>query len=766
MENKINLQNLTDDIHHVLPHLSGTNPAGERLCLTNRYIEKGGKPFFGICGEFHFSRYQPDEWETELSKMKLGGVNIVPTYVIWNHHEEIKGHFDWRGHLDLRRFIKLCAKVGLYVILRIGPWDHGEARNGGFPDWLYGEPCLVRSSDPRYMHYVEILYKEIGRQVEGLFYQDGGPIIGVQLENEYCHAGASWEITTGTTNEWIPNGSYDGDKEKHFSHIAELKRLAIEAGMVAPLYTGTGWGGAEASLENVLPLWGGYAFWPWIFYDPSVKEHPLTPEYIYRDFRRPTYNFDPSYDANEVPYACCEMGGGMTVFYAYRFRLPYESVDAMTNIKIAGGCNFVGYYVYHGGSNPRGIKTPFLNETACPKISYDYQAVLGEFGQERPSYHRLRREHYFFTTWEETLCPMQTVLPEGAEEIEPSDLASVRYSVRTKDGAGFLFINNYQDHAECPAKKDMSFTLSLDGESIRVPAAGGIDLAGGESCILPFNMEIGGATLKYATAQPITHIEKDGRTTYFFFAPKGMAPEYAFKAGEVAARSEEELETETVGNLYLVRPAADKTTKLTLTTAAGEVDLYTLTPEDSLDFYVLDGAVLFTSAAISKSDLGLQLDSEENEVTLRTLKGFEPKDFTGEEKAGFISMTLSQQAREIPCRVHEFYQGKATISLDLAAMRELKDVLLTISYEGDIGYLFYENDLIADDYANGAPWETGLKHLTPPEDATELYLNITPIKKGAVVKSDSPMAARSAEADEEIVELKSITARPVYRFTL
>ena len=70
----------------------------------------------------------------------------------------------------------------------------------------------------------------------------------------------------------------------------------------------------------------------------------------------------------------------------------------MAEMKVAGGCNFVGYYVFHGGSNPKGKKTPFLNENATPKISYDYQAPIGEFGQIRESYKRLKRQHYFYET--------------------------------------------------------------------------------------------------------------------------------------------------------------------------------------------------------------------------------------------------------------------------------------------------------------------------------------------------------------------------------
>ena len=95
-----------------------------------------GKRWFPMMGEMHFSRYPRKYWEEELAKMKAGGIDIVSLYVIWIHHEEIQGEFDFTGDRCLRDFLEAVKKSGLKSILRIGPWAHGEARNGGFPDWL------------------------------------------------------------------------------------------------------------------------------------------------------------------------------------------------------------------------------------------------------------------------------------------------------------------------------------------------------------------------------------------------------------------------------------------------------------------------------------------------------------------------------------------------------------------------------------------------------------------------------------------------------
>lgn len=96
-----------------------------------------------------------------------------------------------------------------------------------------------------------------------------------------------------------------------------------------------------------------------------------------------------------MPYACCEMMGGMMCSYRYRFTVPGESVDALANIKLGSGCSMLGYYMYRGGTTPLGKHSPYLNEGQIPKRSYDYQAPVGEFGMRRASYYRLRNLNDF-----------------------------------------------------------------------------------------------------------------------------------------------------------------------------------------------------------------------------------------------------------------------------------------------------------------------------------------------------------------------------------
>lgn len=143
-----------------------------------------GKRVVPVMGEIHYSRIPVNEWETEIRKMKDGGITMIANYVFWNHVEEQEGVFDWSGQRNLRHFIELCKKEDMPVVLRIGPYCHGEARCGGIPDWVFTKGCRTRDANTTFMEYTAILYRQIFTQIQGLQWKDGGPIIAVQFDNE------------------------------------------------------------------------------------------------------------------------------------------------------------------------------------------------------------------------------------------------------------------------------------------------------------------------------------------------------------------------------------------------------------------------------------------------------------------------------------------------------------------------------------------------------------------------------------------------------
>lgn len=746
MAYELSLQNFTTkNIYPLGGDFRGKSKEGEEISFTNYYMEKNGKPFFGVSGEFHYARMSDTRWEDELIKMKMCGINVVATYVFWIHHEEQEGVFDFSGCRDLHRFIGLCKKHGLYVILRVGPFDHGEVRNGGIPDWMYGKPFEVRKLSDGFLYYTRRLYTKIAQEVEGFFFKDNGPIIGVQIDNEYMHSSAPWENTTGTSEEWVFGGD-EGD-----TYMLRLKELAAECGLLPVFYTCTGWGGAITP-DSFMPLWGGYAFRPWLFY--SYKgEHPVTDEYIYQDFHNNdvecNYDFHPRYKPEDRPYACCEMGGGMNCSYYYRFQYPYKSVDAMANIKIASGCNFLGYYMFQGGSNPLGKHGTFMNEGQVPKISYDYQAALGEFGQVRESYRRLKNIHYFVAAFQDKLCRLKTVLPQEASCIDPKDMETLRYAVRTDGERGFLFINNYQDHMDMPDRENEQITLHLKEEDITFD----FGIAGDENAILPFHFDMDGIDLVSATAQVMTRLVSDGRITYVFFTPKGMRGRFLFGKGTVINGKDTGYYECGEGNAELFHVQNDSV----------EIDVLVVDRPLADQMYLVSGGrLMFSAGALLEDENGIRVETTEtvNEVLVY------PAAADSESDGIFGHYRFETEERCIEPVVKQVADLRYTIELPHNFMNGIKDARLQIDYSGDIGHLFLNGRMINDNFANQATWEIGLKDFAEELENTPLTLYITPLKEGVNVNVESAMAARMEEVGAYTGSLERIAVQPVYEIVI
>lgn len=753
MRYELNLKCLKEkNIYPLGEDFRGDNPSGEEISFTNFYMMKNGKPYFGVSGEFHYSRMSDSRWEDEIIKMKMCGINVMVTYAFWIHHEEEEGVFRFDGCRNIRKFIELCKKHGLYVILRVGPFDHGEVRNGGIPDWMYGKPFEPRSLNDGFLFYARRLYTKIGEQISGLFFKDNGPIIGVQIDNEYMHSSAPWEITTGTSNEWLPLG-HEGDE-----YMLYLKNMAAECGLTPAFYTCTGWGGA-ATPETMLPLWGGYAFRPWLFY--SYKgEHPATEEYVYQDYHNDavvcTSDFKPSYKPETKPYACCEMGGGMMCSYYYRFQLPYKSVDAMANIKVASGCNFLGYYMFQGGSNPLGKNGLFLNEGQVPKISYDYQAALGEYGQVRESYRRLKTIHYFAQAFGERLCSLQTVLPEGASYIAPKDNKTLRYAVRTDGKRGFLFINNYQDHFALPDRMNEEVTLLLDGEEL----TWNVSIAGDENTILPFHFDMGGINLVQADAQVVTKIAD----TYVFMVPDGMDGRFVFEnASKVNGTGE---------NVYFCRENL-QAEHFFVEKDGIQRKVLVVNREMANNMFLLSGdRIAFTDAVLLEDQNGIRLESTE---AVNTVHVYPANAFDGmmnitradNQIADCMGSWIVKTApRHAEVTVNQVGPTRFTLHIPETVMDGLKDARLQIEYTGDIGNAFINGCMINDNFANGALWEIGLKDFAGQLKKDCITVYIVPLKEGVNVNVESAMAARSEEVKRYVGELKNVRIQPVYEIKI
>lgn len=467
--------------------VGGRDLEGNEYGADTRSLLLNGKRFFPVMGELHYSRLPKDEWKQELLKMRSGGVDIVGTYVFWNHHEERPGEWDFTGSRDLRAFLTVCKELDQKVWLRIGPWAHGEARHGGFPDYVqYAKDFTPRTDDPKYLELVRILYGKIGEQAEGMMAKDGGPVIGIQLENEYGHCGGP------------------EDREEQKRHMKTLYRLAREAGLIAPYYSATAWGGA-CTIDETLQVLAGYVDAPW---DDSTKELPAMENYLfvpYRDDANTGSDFhrwqEPSGTVRmDQPYLTAELGGGLQPT-SHRRPVASGKDNAAHILSVMGsGASLIGYYMYHGGINPEG-KYSTLNEaqeiggnTTVPVKSYDFGACIGESGRVSESFGALKKLHHLIHSYGEALaaciCVLPDRLPESAEDMHTLRVA-LRWDPEKKNG--FLFVNNYVRHRVMDGHEDVTIRILLpEGEEITLS---GLSFESGGTYLIPVRREENGALL-------------------------------------------------------------------------------------------------------------------------------------------------------------------------------------------------------------------------------------------------------------------------------
>jgi hypothetical protein len=731
----------------------GRSPSGEVLGVNRRYFTRDGRPWFPVMGEFHYARYPADEWEAEILKMQAGGIQVVSTYVFWIFHEETEGRFDWTGQRDLRQFIELCAKHGLAVWLRIGPWDHGEVRNGGFPDWLVGGP--TRQNDPRYLERVRRFYGQIGQQTAGLFWKDGGPIIGVQIENEYHPRAEGAE------------------------HLERLLQLARGAGIDAPFYTVTGWDRAVVPSTDFLPVFGGYTeqFW-----SGSLQPLPPNPNFFFTTIRAednvgadlqsklPSYH--SQYDG--YPFLTAEMGGGMAIAYHRRPRMQADDSTAAALVKLGAGVTMLGYYMYHGGTNPDGRTS--MQETQSvwngyndmEAKSYDFQAPIGEVGQLHGSYRPMKALHLFLQDFGGELAPMvayfPALLPRGLD-----DASTPRLSLRSDGKRGFIFINNYERNYPLADHPDFQVILQWPEGRQRIPSRP-VNLPSGAYTIWPVNFDVGGVTLQYATAELTCRIAEPD--VLVFFSWPGVRPEFSFRAAAgdtiqapAAQISHEEGRTVVTG--------IDPGTNLAIRVAhpgRDAVQILVLSRPQALNLWK---ARLAGRDRLLLSPAGLYFEGDRVHLASRdpadfrvgiypgitgNIPGFHAagpdgifEQFAATIPAGeaAVQVRLIRTADpSVPARINPNPQRHIAMEptdgdFQRAAVWNLHwpagifaagaRPVLRINYQGDVARLYAGGRFLDDNFYRGEPFEFALWRLTPEERAEGVELKVLPLRRDTPV---------------------------------
>lgn len=735
--------------------MGGTNLEGKSIEVNNYFISFNKIPVIPVMGEFHFTRYPNKYWEESIQKMKAGGITIISTYVFWNIHEEREGEFDWSGDENLRKFIELCGKNNMDVIVRIGPFCHGEIRNGGLPDWLMGKSLNIRSNDPKYLFYVARLYKQIGKQLAGLLFKDGGPVIGIQLENEYQHSAAPWGLTY--PGQPLDYTSAEKDRsvtqagvgvaetlnpyaESDTNHMKILKNLAITAGLDVPIYTATGWGNAAVIEYETLPVSAAYPY-------PTWSSKKLSDFYVYTNLQEYPDYAPVRYNAEDYPCIAAELGGGIMNTYSRRPIVPAKALDAMINRFLGSGTNGIGYYMYHGGSTPRGKEFFFSDEAyGYPKISYDFQAPISEYGHLRESFQRLKLIHFFLRDFGNVLAPMTVSLPQGSSELKPGNTDELRYSVRSKNGSGFIFMNNFQDHKGTKDISGIRFQVGTAGETFSIPEKGTITLEKEENMILPFNLDLSGIGLRYATAQLLSKGRDD--EYYVFFAPKTIVPEFSFRnqAGLSFSRAQgcSKVERE---SMLLVRCNPGQTSEFTLKKADGStVDFLVLSKIDALKSWLVELGegkhLVFSEADVLQQDDFLKLMIEgkhQFNLSIYPKTQMKPSSSSGKveeieskEDYPFSVFQVTLPEVKIDIKPEKVTGRKFMVTIPVSMQENISDIILKLDYSGDTGMGFLDGKLVTDNFYNGLSWEIGLKRFIDEQTTPgEMVFYFRPLYKNA-----------------------------------
>ena len=723
--------------------MGGTSSDGGSISVNSYYMSRNGRPVIPVMGEFHYSRYPREQWEEEIIKMKAGGINCIPTYVFWALHEPHEGEFHWEGNLDVRHFIELCQKHQMDVIVRIGPFCHGEMRQGALPEWVFAKPMEVRANDPMYLECTSRLYHEIARQLQGLYYKDGGPIIGCQLENEMQHSSAPWGINypdepldfaAASWNAAEASIGVDGDQalatgaEAGDEHMRTLLRLAQEAGIDVPFYTATGWGNAAVIDRKAIPVTAAYTY-------PTWEKVPRPSSFMLMKDIHAHPDYAPvRYEATDFPSFCAEMGAGIQTVYWSRPICTARAAEALMVRTLGSGCNGIGYYMYHGGSTPpRGDLNAFSSDeaVAVPKISYDFQAPIGEFGLEGVSYRPLRLIHSFLSLYEERLAPMETVLPEGYELVTPTDTESLRWAVRLKDDSGFIFMVNYQDHDTTRHDQQGTLRLHLRGETLQIPFL----LPRDESMILPFNLDLDGVLLKYATAQPLMRV-MEGRTPhYIFFAPEGVKPVFAFE-----------------GKVRRPEPG------LKSTFSVGGIRVTCLTRQQALDACQVNGHLLLSRATV--------LPNAEGGVTLLSLG--EPRvEYTVLHGGRFVTRVAEVEAVE-PQYTFD-HRTTRHASLHFAGpddVPQVQEYFVRIDYTADVAMAFMDGLLCQDQFWQGQPWIIGLGRYRERLRSQDMTFYFRPLTDMPFLHRDLPAEVLPDFGKGAVVAIDRVEVLPEYRLEI
>ena len=310
----------------------------------NFYLD--GKPFQIISGAIHYFRIVPEYWQDRLEKLKAMGCNTVETYIPWNMHEPKKGEFHFEGMLDIERFVKTAQELGLYVILRPSPYICAEWEFGGLPAWLLAEDGMkLRVSYPPFLKHVQDYYDVLLKKIVPYQINYGGPVILMQVENEY--------------------GYYANDRE----YLLAMRDKMQKRGVVVPLVTSDGPFEENLNgghLEGALPTGN--------FGSKTEERFEVLKKYT-----------------DGGPLMCTEFWVGWFDHWGNGGHMTGNLEESVKDLDKMLELGHVNIYMFEGGTNFGFMNGSNYYDELTPDVtSYDYDALLTEDGQITEKYRRYR----------------------------------------------------------------------------------------------------------------------------------------------------------------------------------------------------------------------------------------------------------------------------------------------------------------------------------------------------------------------------------------
>lgn len=697
--------------------------------VAKTYITIDGKPTFILCGDFSYGRIPFNHWRDRLLLMKNAGLNCVSFYCVWRFHEREENCWDFSGNNDIAKLLDLIAELGMYAIFRMGPFVHGEFKNGGYPDYLVNKlGDKVRSNHPDYLGKTKIWYEKLIEIAKPRQISNNGPIVIIQLENELGSAGCKGDD--------IPKGT--GSEDENQKHIKFYRQLINEAELDVALID-------INKIENVVEIYNGK-------YVETGGHYPASCFGCDGELSK----FSPTQN-REKPMLTIETGAGMFQRFfdypSYRNTKSYQGpiinptmVEALAMQGIAEGANGIGFFIFCDGQQ-------FFNdhESMLPWRDMNFQAPLSKCGTIRESYKKIKRLGWFIRSFERNMLKSSpypywataTAVNKGqygaeivgdlfenyeAENIEESQrknyvvpvesCARVTFGLNLSD-SNFLFMRNVSQNQH-NWLRNININCTPNRLACEIyqeyPLFAKLDMPPMSNKIMPFFVKLDKQVfLQYSTATLLDRREAGNVTQVTLWANNDEFSETAIVLPENAkiTKSEDLLVIQNSPNLYTILAKVSNTPKVVeFTYQEKSLKIVLLNEFCSENVWDMGKNIVIANDLIVTENLSNHIDIITDKdyingiilVTDRSLNlsSCEAKiELAKQNELGLVnfSATLPKLDKEIDFVIR---QENSMMILEADIQKDIldgvEDLIVKINFNGDCGKAYFDDVLVSDHY--------------------------------------------------------------------